>query len=121
MCVKTCWRTQVLKQISWMMAAVAALVGCGSAPSQSRTEMDQGRCAGYGYQPGTDAFAKCMMTIDVAREKRDARDHPSDARMKALSIERNGDTRFPICSAADMDNNLDTVNNAWYGPNCRQR
>lgn len=97
------------------------LAGCGSAPSQSRTEADQGRCAGYGYQPGSDSFAKCMMTVDVAREKRDARDHPSDARMKSLSIERNGDTRFPICSAAGMDNNLDTVNNAWYGPNCRQR
>lgn len=111
----------MLKELSAVLVAMLVLAGCGSAPSQSRTEMDQGRCAGYGYQPGTDAFAKCMMTRDVAREKRDARDHPSDARMKALSIERNGDTRFPVCSAADMDNNLDTVNNAWYGPNCRQR
>lgn len=62
-----------------------------------------------------------MMSIDVAQDKRDAKDHPSDARMKALSMERNGDTRFPICSAGDMDNNLDTTHNAWYGPNCRQR
>jgi len=111
----------VFKKLSAVLVATLVLAGCGSAPSQSRAEVDQGRCAGYGYQPGTDAFAKCLMTIDVAREKRDAQDHPSDARMKALSIERNGDTRFPICSAAGMDNNLDTFNNAWYGPNCRQR
>ncbi|WP_460556959.1 hypothetical protein [Comamonas piscis] len=109
------------KNLFALGVSMLVLAGCGSAPSQSQTEADQGRCAGYGYQPGTDSFAKCMMTVDVAREKRDARDHPSDARMKSLSIERNGDTRFPICSAAGMDNNLDTVNNAWYGPNCRQR
>lgn len=58
--------------------------------------MNQERCAGNGYLPGTDSFAKCMVTIDVAREKRYVQDHPSDARTKALSNERNGDTRFPI-------------------------
>jgi len=32
---------------------------------------------------------------------------------------RRGDDRYPICTAAMMDNELDTSINKWVGPNCQ--
>lgn len=40
--------------------------------------------------------------------------------MKARSIGRNGDERFPVCATSTMENRLGTENNAWYGPECRR-
>lgn len=106
----------------WLPLLVS-LIGIASCQTVSAGHQadDQKKCTGYGFQPGTNAFAECMMKLDDKREGAAADAKQDDARMKALSIKRNGDTRFPICSAAMMDANLDTVNNAWYGPNCRQK
>jgi hypothetical protein len=38
-----------------------ALAACASQESDAQA------CAGYGYQPGTGAFADCMMQRDVRR------------------------------------------------------
>lgn len=95
--------------------------GCETVSPEQQHAADQAKCAGYGYQPGTDQFANCMMKVDTRREDKAAAQAQSDADMKAQSIRRNGDTRFPVCSASNMDANLDTVNNAWYGPNCREK
>ena len=40
---------------------------------------------------------------------------------KQLSLQRSGDTRFPVCNAASPDNGLDITTNSWYGSNCRAR
>lgn len=104
-----------------LMLAFGTTTGCATVDPAQQRAADQAQCAGYGYQPGTDAFANCMMKIDTRRQDRADAKAKSDADMKALSIRRNGDERFPICSAAMMDANLDTVNNAWYGPNCREK
>lgn len=103
-----------------LLVMFASASSCQTASPQQQSA-DQAKCAGYGYQPGTDQFANCMMKLDSKREDQAASQQQSDAYMKALSIKRNGDTRFPICSASNMDANLDTVNNAWYGPNCREK
>ena len=42
-----------------------ALAGCVSAEDQRTT--DQDKCASYGYQPGTNRFADCMMGQDRQR------------------------------------------------------
>lgn len=42
-----------------------ALAGCVSAKDQ-RTS-DQDKCASYGYRPGTNGFANCMMSRDEQR------------------------------------------------------
>jgi len=62
-----------------------------------------------------------MMKLDSRRQDHADAQLQSDADMKALSIRRNGNTKFPVCSAGMMDANLDTTNNAWYGPNCREK
>lgn len=42
-----------------------ALAGCVSAEDQRTT--DQDKCASYGYRPGTNRFADCMMEQDQQR------------------------------------------------------
>jgi hypothetical protein len=103
-----------------MLFVLANTASCQTSGPQQHAD-DQAKCAGYGYQPGTDQFANCMMKLDSRHQDQAASQQQSDANMKALSIKRNGDTRFPVCSASMMDANLDTVNNAWYGPNCREK
>jgi predicted component of type VI protein secretion system len=103
-----------------LLLVFASAASCQTASPQQHAA-DQTKCAGYGYQPGTDQFANCMMKLDSRRQDQAASQQQNDADMKALSIKRNGDTRFPVCSAAMMDANLDTMNNAWYGPNCREK
>ena len=34
-------------------------------------------------------------------------------------MRRQGDERYPTCSAANMDAELDTSINKWVGPNCQ--
>ena len=101
------------------------LIGCtagavAAAPSKQQAK-DFQQCSDYGFQPGTDAFAHCMMEADQRRDDKKEADKARDAEMRALSIRRNGDSRFPVCSAAMISASLDTYNNAWYGPNCREQ
>ncbi|MCY1560058.1 hypothetical protein D9M68_971520 [compost metagenome] len=37
----------------------------------------QNRCSGYGFVPGTDAYANCVQRLDMSREYR--RGRPYDA------------------------------------------
>ena len=107
--------------VLWSMILVLANTASCATDSPQNHADDQAKCAGYGYQPGTDQFANCMMKLDTRRQDQADAQKQSDSDMKARSIRRNGDTRFPVCSASMMDANLDTTNNAWYGPNCREK
>lgn len=57
-----------------MIVAVALLAGCSTTPAlQGPTpEMiaaaDNERCIGYGFKPGTDAYADCRLRIEEARQ-----------------------------------------------------
>lgn len=44
---------------------LSALTGCMST-AEIRAR-DETRCHGYGFRPGTDAFAKCLQNIDLDR------------------------------------------------------
>ena len=107
-----------------------SLAGCISPEEQHA--QDQQTCAGYGFAPGTDAFAHCMMTtaqqrdaIAAARQQQQAAINAQRQQQagyyKQLSLQRSGDTRFPICNAASPDNGLDITTSSWYGSNCRAR
>lgn len=45
--------------------AFAALSGCMSM--QEIRAADDARCRGYGFRPGSDAFSKCLQSIDLDR------------------------------------------------------
>jgi len=63
---------------SYIFAAVVTLlVGCVS-PEEQRAA-DQRQCAGYGFTPGNDAFANCMMNINQQREAQAAADRRAAA------------------------------------------
>jgi hypothetical protein len=104
-----------------MLLVFVGVTGCQTITPEQQHAADQSTCAGYGYQPGTTLFANCMMTIDMRRQDQAVIQQQNDDYMKSLSIRRNGDTRFPVCSPGSGAMQLDTVNNAWYGPDCRER
>jgi hypothetical protein len=55
-------------EFTWVVCAVAltlTLASCVS-PEELRRE-DEGRCFGYGFHPGTDAFANCLQKENLAR------------------------------------------------------
>jgi hypothetical protein len=54
------------------------LAACGPTPEEQRT-MDVQRCGGYGFGPGTDAFARCMMDTSQRREAQQAADQRAAA------------------------------------------
>ncbi len=97
--------------------------------------MDRGQCDGYGFQPGTDAFAQCMMDVAQHREQmqqdrrlalqsqlalQNQERMFQQERDKSLSLERSGDKRFPVCGAS-INGGFDPRAGSWYGPNCRAR
>lgn len=109
--------------VALAMCVAAPMGGCAD-PAQVRTEQradDQQRCSDYGYAPGTDAFADCMMHRSDRREAREQRDNDRLERLRQQALDRSGDERFPLCSAANMDAHLDTVGNFWYAEGCRAR
>lgn len=58
---------------TWLLIAFAGsiLTGCGLDAALNRMKMAQFRekCAGFGFQPGTDAFANCMMRQSTERDQ----------------------------------------------------
>jgi hypothetical protein len=58
----------VALRLAAAVTALACLAGCESA-AQIR-QRDATRCAGYGFKPGTDAFANCLQQENLARQYR---------------------------------------------------
>ena len=56
--------------IVFQIALAAAVGGCVS-PEAVRVR-DQQRCAGFGFAPGTNAFATCMMNLGQQRDAQNA-------------------------------------------------
>ena len=100
------------------LLGVLALIACTS-PEEQRAE-DQSRCSGYGFQPGTTAFAQCMMTADMRRDAKAQADKDRAVYVQGLSRSRDGNASYPVCSAMMSDAHLDVSTGKWAGPNCRQ-
>lgn len=113
-----------MKLLAWGVPMVVAILLSGCADSaQTRAEnraTDRQRCADYGYQEGTDAFATCMERSDEKREYAEQRAEDRKARIRELALKRSGDERYPICSAATPNVELD-VEGFWYAEGCRAR
>ncbi len=52
---------------TWLipLGIAAALGGCVT-PAELRAA-DEGRCRSYGFRPGSDPFANCLMEVDLDR------------------------------------------------------
>jgi len=99
-----------------------ALAGCAAPMTpEQQTAADRQACASYGFTPGTDRYAECMMQTSQRREDSDERKKRQRESIRQLSIQRNGDPRFPVCGAAMPDASLDIANNKWFGADCREQ
>src|ERR1700743_2940100 len=70
----------------WLMKATQALLVlaliplCGYGPSaEEQRAMDQQKCSGYGFQPGSNAYAHCLMNVSLQRESEQAADQRAAA------------------------------------------
>lgn len=104
------------------LSTLVMVTGCSAGPTKAeRRAADQDRCSSYGYAPGTDAFADCMMHQADKRAYKKERDDSKKAWIRQQALDRSGDERYPVCSAANMDAELDTSGNFWYAEGCRAR
>jgi hypothetical protein len=63
------------------LAALALLTGCATfeTPEQIAAK-DDASCAGYGFKPGTDAFAQCRLQLGA--------EHAADSRAQRANAAR---------------------------------
>lgn len=52
-----------------LLAALIAtsLTACTTITPEERRRGDEARCRSYGFRPGTDAFAQCLLDVDLDR------------------------------------------------------
>lgn len=60
----------MVRMLACMVTLSFLLLGCVS--QKELQAADRQRCAGYGFQPETDAFANCMMTQSNQRDAQQA-------------------------------------------------
>lgn len=105
-----------------VFAIAVPLIGLGTADAQANQNdaKNKARCADFGFKPGTDAFADCVMRFSLKQEHRAPPDRETLLRdYRDRSTARRGDSRYPVCSAGMMDNELDITLGKWVGPNCQ--
>jgi hypothetical protein len=61
--------------LSGVLALGCTLLLAGCVSPEEQRAMDQQKCAGYGFQPETVAFANCMMSTSQQRDAQQAADH----------------------------------------------
>ncbi|MCR4268460.1 hypothetical protein [Nitratireductor sp. ZSWI3] len=95
------------------------LAGCTTADDNTvQTPIAQKQCEDYGFAAGTDGYANCMMQLSLRQGQ--PMDHSALVdQYTSLSMARRGDDRYPVCTASDMDNELNTSLNKWVGANCQ--
>jgi hypothetical protein len=69
-----------MRKMKLFAATVAALMvgACATTSPAERRNADEARCRSYGFRQGTDAFAKCLLDVDLDRsaERRSRVDYP---------------------------------------------
>jgi hypothetical protein len=91
-----------------LWTVLVLLAACGPTPEQQAAMAaaqhadDQNKCAGYGFQPGTDAFARCMMSTATQREAQQAADRRQAAAQQAATDRQNAAIKAQK-DAADRD------------------
>lgn len=104
-----------------LLLATGVLVGCVTDDSNaSDTANNRAQCSEFGFEPGTDAFANCMMKLKLRQDDKKPPSHfDLIDKYKRLSINRQGDDRYPVCSAGNMQAELDIETGKWVGPDCQ--
>jgi len=83
-------------------ASLLALAGCGPT-AEEQAAMDQQACAGYGFAPGSQAMANCLMKTAQQRQAQQAADQRAAA-ARAAADQRTRDAARAQQDAIDQDN-----------------
>ena len=83
------------------------LAGCVS-PDEQRA-MDQQSCASYGFSPGTDAFANCMMTTAQKRQEQQAADRRQREMNAAIAAQAQRDRDAQAATASRPTTTYDST------------
>jgi hypothetical protein len=111
---------RALSTTTILILSAFLLGGAGDDRVSKQDARNKQRCAGFGFQEGTDAFANCVMKLSLKQDKQAPPDHATLVRQyRDRSMARRGDDRYPVCTAAMMDNELDIQTGKWVGPNCQ--
>jgi hypothetical protein len=92
-----------MKLTQLLLIALLLLAACGPT-AQEQDAMDQQKCSGYGFQPGTDAYAHCMLNVSLQRQSEQAADQRAAADRWAA------DQRANAAVAAAKNSNQDATN-----------
>ncbi|MGD1827165.1 Lipoprotein [Chromobacterium violaceum] len=108
-------------------AAIGAPILTACASPEEIRAMDQQTCANYGFKPGTDTFANCMMKrsdkrADDMRANMQNMSHPAAQAPAApattvIVIPTDGKPKLPDCRMQDPGVTLNS-DGKWEGPNC---
>jgi hypothetical protein len=91
-----------MKTMHWLvLAPLVLMAGCGPSPEEQRA-MDQQSCAGYGFPPGSDAFATCMMKTAQQRAAQQAADQRAAAAREAAEQRANAAQQAARAQAASQ-------------------
>ena len=71
-----------LAYLAAVLGTTVLIAGCGPTAEEQRA-MDQQKCAGFGFAPGTDALAHCMMGVSQQRDAEAAADQRAAAAQAA--------------------------------------
>jgi hypothetical protein len=63
----------MLRNIALAAVLAVAVAGCSTTTPAERLAANQGTCVGYGFKVGTDAYATCMMQMDIEDKADDRR------------------------------------------------
>ena len=66
------------------------LTACQTMTPEERRAADERTCAGYGFRPGTDAMARCLLDLDLDRraDMRSWRDQQNRTMWGPMYVER---------------------------------
>lgn len=103
------------------LVLAVSLTGCATSDGNAgQGAKNEAQCAGFGFEEGTDAFANCMMRLSLQQGGQQPPDHDMLVNQyRNRSMARRGDDRYPICTAAMMDAELDISTGKWVGPSCQ--
>ncbi|MGI4793046.1 MAG: hypothetical protein ACRYG8_02965 [Janthinobacterium lividum] len=107
--------------VSTLMASLTLLAGCTSPEEQHVA--DQQRCGGYGFTPGSESFAHCMMDTSMQRDAEAAANHRAHDSNEALKAQQKSVVEaqaqrkdLPPCHLSDAG--VTQTLNGWAGPGC---
>ncbi|WP_455871809.1 hypothetical protein [Serratia proteamaculans] len=91
-----------MKALPAMMTCLVVLLsGCVSPAEQ--VSMDRSQCTGFGFTPGTDAFAQCMQNTAIHRDEMDVADRNYYASQNVATSRKKEKNKNGLSVSADIN------------------